>query len=218
METAPWQGRPEPAPFFQALSCNKHTMNKAGQTAYQVAILAGTNRVADYIKKFSREDVEFLEEQPLFNSRLRVSSMEIQSTSDKKCERNKTEGVGIISEQIRVSDGRSNVRSNQTHSCILPPVHIALYNYNASHEDELSFTIGDRIEVERKPKGGWWEGSLGKNNTGWFPSSYVTDNPIVNSIQVPKKEKETPQGGSDMPQEGSKCILIEGVISLKISQ
>lgn len=51
---------------------------------------------------------------------------------------------------------------------------IALYSYDATKKDELSFKEGDVLLVLNKVDGGWWEGQLLKTKaTGWFPSNYV---------------------------------------------
>lgn len=39
-------------------------------------------------------------------------------------------------------------------------------------ENDLNFSKGDKIQVLKKPKNGWWIG-LFKNNIGYFPSNYV---------------------------------------------
>ncbi|KAL7669195.1 hypothetical protein ACOME3_009861 [Neoechinorhynchus agilis] len=48
-----------------------------------------------------------------------------------------------------------------------------LYNYRATHNDELNLKVGDVLTPTRTPDGGWWEGTL-NGLTGWFPSNYVT--------------------------------------------
>lgn len=50
----------------------------------------------------------------------------------------------------------------------------ARFCFQATNEDELSFSKGDIICVTRQEEGGWWEGSL-KGKTGWFPSNYVRE-------------------------------------------
>jgi hypothetical protein len=51
---------------------------------------------------------------------------------------------------------------------------MAMYDYVATKNDELSFLEGDIINVTNQVSGGWWEGQ--KESTGeigWFPSNYV---------------------------------------------
>nr|KAJ3423287.1 Unconventional myosin-Ie [Polyrhizophydium stewartii] len=50
----------------------------------------------------------------------------------------------------------------------------ALYNYDASEADELSFKAGDIITITAKDDPGWWTGTLG-GRSGLFPSNYVQD-------------------------------------------
>ncbi|XP_067840599.1 intersectin-2-like isoform X2 [Heptranchias perlo] len=49
---------------------------------------------------------------------------------------------------------------------------IAIYDYTAVNEDELSFTRGQLINVLNKDDSDWWQGELNGMN-GLFPSNYV---------------------------------------------
>lgn len=49
---------------------------------------------------------------------------------------------------------------------------IALYDYDATDEGELSFHEGDRIVVVEESDSGWWTGEL-NGVTGTFPSNYT---------------------------------------------
>ncbi len=55
---------------------------------------------------------------------------------------------------------------------------VAIYAFEASKQDELSFAVGATIIVSECPDGGWWKGITGieeKNPvTGWFPANLVT--------------------------------------------
>jgi len=48
----------------------------------------------------------------------------------------------------------------------------ALFAYNATEADELSFQPGDVITITNKENEGWWEGTS-KGRKGLFPSNYV---------------------------------------------
>lgn len=48
----------------------------------------------------------------------------------------------------------------------------ATYDYAAAEDNELSFDVGDVIEVSKQDPSGWWEGSC-KGRTGMFPGNYV---------------------------------------------
>jgi myosin-1 len=50
----------------------------------------------------------------------------------------------------------------------------ALYDYDASDTDELTFREGDIIELVRKDPSGWWTGKIGRKE-GLFPSNYVEE-------------------------------------------
>eukprot|EP01137_Pigoraptor_chileana_P027899 Opistho-2@11102 len=49
----------------------------------------------------------------------------------------------------------------------------ALYDYEASDVDELSFKAGDIIQIVNKDNEGWWQGKIGTGKAGLFPSNYV---------------------------------------------
>jgi len=52
----------------------------------------------------------------------------------------------------------------------------AIYAYQASEADELSFTAGDIIYVISKDDSGWWTGvKQGEQKKGLFPSNYVQE-------------------------------------------
>merc|ERR1712137_1246188 len=48
----------------------------------------------------------------------------------------------------------------------------ALYEYNAADATELSFAVGDIINVTKQDASGWWEGE-NKGKHGMFPGNYV---------------------------------------------
>lgn len=54
--------------------------------------------------------------------------------------------------------------------CVLPVV--AVYDYTADKEDELSFQEGAIIYVVKKNEDGWFEGVINAT-TGLFPGNYV---------------------------------------------
>ncbi|CAI4228131.1 unnamed protein product [Auanema sp. JU1783] len=56
----------------------------------------------------------------------------------------------------------------------LYPVVKALYAYDAQDTDELSFNVGDEIELTQKHESGWWQGKL-RGKVGLFPANYVKE-------------------------------------------
>ncbi|XP_055333628.1 dedicator of cytokinesis protein 7-like isoform X2 [Paramacrobiotus metropolitanus] len=68
----------------------------------------------------------------------------------------------------------------------------AIYDFEKSNTDELSFRRGDVITITQKLEGGWWEGTL-NGETGWFPLSFVTEyrqeTPVKNGpVHNPRRE------------------------------
>ncbi|XP_035285277.1 tyrosine-protein kinase Fgr isoform X1 [Anguilla anguilla] len=59
---------------------------------------------------------------------------------------------------------------------------IALYDYEARTEDDLSFRKGEKFHIINNTEGDWWEArSLDTGNSGFIPSNYVAP---VDSIQA----------------------------------
>ncbi|XP_066905734.1 intersectin-1 isoform X3 [Halyomorpha halys] len=68
---------------------------------------------------------------------------------------------------------------------------VALYQYTAQNEDELSFEKGDIVTVLAKDEPSWWKGEL-NGAVGLFPSNYVApqcENGPSKKNFVPKEDK-----------------------------
>lgn len=62
----------------------------------------------------------------------------------------------------------------QTYANVLPSRCRALYDFQASMDDELSLSKGDVVTVHSRPEEGWWCGEL-HGSWGLFPASYVEE-------------------------------------------
>ncbi|MED6256813.1 hypothetical protein ATANTOWER_025728 [Ataeniobius toweri] len=59
---------------------------------------------------------------------------------------------------------------------------VALYDYDARTEDDLTFQKGEKFQIINNTEGDWWEArSLNTGNSGYIPSNYVAP---VDSIQA----------------------------------
>ncbi|XP_016106179.1 tyrosine-protein kinase fynb-like [Sinocyclocheilus grahami] len=59
---------------------------------------------------------------------------------------------------------------------------VALYDYEARTEDDLSFSKGEKFQIINSTEGDWWDArSLTTGGTGYIPSNYVAP---VDSIQA----------------------------------
>uniref|UniRef100_A0A3Q1EGW0 Osteoclast-stimulating factor 1 n=1 Tax=Acanthochromis polyacanthus TaxID=80966 RepID=A0A3Q1EGW0_9TELE len=58
----------------------------------------------------------------------------------------------------------------------------ALYNFTPEHDDELTLKEGDLLDIWAKEENGWWFGTL-NGQTGHFPSTYVEELPILDSVK-----------------------------------
>ncbi|KAJ2759670.1 actin binding protein [Coemansia sp. BCRC 34490] len=50
---------------------------------------------------------------------------------------------------------------------------VAVYDYDAAEDGELSFRDGERITHVEFPSNEWWEGVNQKGEYGLFPANYV---------------------------------------------
>ena len=61
-------------------------------------------------------------------------------------------------------------------------LYVALYDYNARAEDDLTFRKGDHLIVTNQSDGDWWQAQInGTSKRGFIPSNYVAK---VQSIQA----------------------------------
>uniref|UniRef100_A0AAQ5Z4Q0 Osteoclast-stimulating factor 1 n=1 Tax=Amphiprion ocellaris TaxID=80972 RepID=A0AAQ5Z4Q0_AMPOC len=58
----------------------------------------------------------------------------------------------------------------------------ALYNFTPEHDDELTLKEGDLLDICAKEENGWWFGTL-NGQTGHFPSTYVEELPVLDSVK-----------------------------------
>ncbi|CAM5133940.1 unnamed protein product [Natator depressus] len=85
------------------------------------------------------------------------------------------------------------------------PLWTALYDYEASGEDELSLRRGDVVEVLSKDAAvsgddGWWAGKI-RHRLGIFPANYVTYQPGRYPPQLRQPEKGGRPAPSPAPQD-----------------
>jgi myosin-1 len=52
------------------------------------------------------------------------------------------------------------------------PLCKAIYDYDATDTDELTFKEGDIIEITKEDPSGWWKGKI-KGREGLFPNNYI---------------------------------------------
>ncbi|CAJ0916216.1 unnamed protein product, partial [Mesorhabditis belari] len=87
-------------------------------------------------------------------------------------------GLNIGQQQLQPTNAvRPAPRPNKPRPPVKPkllPTVTALYAYDAQDTDELSFEIGQEIELVQKHDSGWWQGKVG-TQVGLFPSNYVKE-------------------------------------------
>uniref|UniRef100_A0A8C5H2P5 Tyrosine-protein kinase n=1 Tax=Gouania willdenowi TaxID=441366 RepID=A0A8C5H2P5_GOUWI len=72
--------------------------------------------------------------------------------------------------------------SNLKNLCGGVTLFVALYDYDARTEDDLTFQKGEKFQIINNIEGDWWEArSLDTGNSGYIPSNYVAP---VDSIQA----------------------------------
>lgn len=50
----------------------------------------------------------------------------------------------------------------------------AVFSYHPAHDDELSLSVGDLIDILGEVEEGWWRGKIGESE-GVFPSNFVVE-------------------------------------------
>jgi len=75
----------------------------------------------------------------------------------------------------------------------------ALYNYDATEDNELSFKANDRITVIQKDDSGWWHGEL-NGQIGIFPSNFV-ESGDVNSAAAAASAAPVPESKGNVPSQ-----------------
>ncbi|KAL0967334.1 hypothetical protein UPYG_G00250950 [Umbra pygmaea] len=91
------------------------------------------------------------------------------------------EPVKVKREIVVIKNNHAEAHTKRT----LPPkppekpayVYVALYDYTARTDDDLSFNTGDKLEALDKSFGEWWLAKaltgISANNTGYIPANYV---------------------------------------------
>lgn len=74
------------------------------------------------------------------------------------------------------------------------PIYVALYDFQGQSSGELSFSVGDVIDITQKESNGWWLGKL-DGKEGWVPENYV--------------KEEQPKGRPPPPPAPSKGRKVE---------
>ncbi|KAH9854887.1 hypothetical protein C2E23DRAFT_816005 [Lenzites betulinus] len=92
----------------------------------------------------------------------------------------------------------------------MPEYVYALHDFAPENPDEVSFKVGDRIEVIEKDDlygDGWWQGRNPAGQSGLFPQSYTSPNPPSSTIAFP----DTTPSSSDpaAPQDGAGASALQ---------
>ncbi|CDO77198.1 hypothetical protein BN946_scf184747.g11 [Trametes cinnabarina] len=94
----------------------------------------------------------------------------------------------------------------------MPEYVYALHDFTPENPDEVSFRVGDKIEVIEKDElygDGWWQGRNPAGQTGLFPQSYTSPTPPASSTIAfpdatptsPVKETANPSPLQTLPEE-----------------
>jgi len=71
----------------------------------------------------------------------------------------------------------------------------ALYDYNATDENELTFKANETITVLQKDDSGWWQGELSNGKIGMFPSNFVKSFDVEDSKSSSSSSYNDPYRG-----------------------
>ncbi len=140
----------------------------------------------DYVKQ-PQKNYQNTYQQPI--QAQHASSERLKSFSSHPTLANQVQGLRLSQSDLKnssnaLSNSNQSVNSSQNSLAagagkkkpppVPPPKKVprctALYNYDATEADELSFTKGDVIIITRKDDPGWWTGTC-NGKTGLFPSN-----------------------------------------------
>ena len=76
---------------------------------------------------------------------------------------------------------------------------VALYDYDAVDDTELSLQEGDHLTLISKDDSGWWEGKTMNGKTGVFPANYVEEISEQEAIRVGLVAVEPPKPAAPPP-------------------
>ncbi|MCO5585033.1 hypothetical protein L7F22_038965 [Adiantum nelumboides] len=85
----------------------------------------------------------------------------------------------------------------------------ALYDFNSTESSSLSFKKGTLIEVLTQLESGWWDGLLGNDTRGWFPSNYVER---ITDAEA-EAELQAQHDFADLTREDEQSDLMRGRLS-----
>lgn len=89
------------------------------------------------------------------------------------------------------SDVSSPTQTGSRRARLCGDAAVALYDYEAESEGEISFEVGDVIKSIRRDWTGWWEGEV-NGKRGYFPVNYVRE------VQIEEDKTEDWEEFSDM--------------------
>lgn len=68
--------------------------------------------------------------------------------------------------------------------------YVAVYDYEAAKEGELSFKKGEKLQVDEHVSADWWHGTTESGKEGIFPSNYVMSVKEHNNRLTVKQTKQ----------------------------
>ena len=90
------------------------------------------------------------------------------------------------------------------------PVVTAIYDHKAEADDELNFSVGDKVEVLKTEDGGWWYGRC-HDKEGMFPNTYVIHNEQENEKAASAKGTRDTEIVEDKVSVEEDDVDMEGV-------
>jgi len=118
--------------------------------------------------------------------------------------------------KVRNRDGKSGwIPSTYLEKCVpdidgrnhdKTDICVAIHRYTATHADEISFKVGDAIEILQKKDDGWWKGRVqGLDWTGWFPAN------LVEPKKRPRRKKRLSREESTTSRSSSRSFSSDAV-------
>ena len=86
------------------------------------------------------------------------------------------------------------------------PIFVALYDYDARSDDDLSFSKGEKLEVLDASEGDWWNvKSLLTGRMGFVPSNYLADATNIHSEEWYRGNIKRADAEKELLYKGQNC-------------
>ncbi|RNA05436.1 SH3 and multiple ankyrin repeat domains 3-like isoform X3, partial [Brachionus plicatilis] len=145
--------------------CAKHQTNLANQSAYECAVMAGNDQVAEIIREHTDAQTVTMKERPVCPNKRRSVYMSVEREWASCSSGSRSRSIS--------SEAGSHKR---LYSCIPNRLFVCIKPCRAVNVGEIDLCVGDRVEVVSVGDSGYWEGRrVSSGVQGWFKAECVQE-------------------------------------------